>query len=214
MSVYVCVCFTLTVPSKDQDSSLVLSGELESGEKHLTCSLWPWRTLHSPDCHFHTYRGQQRERNQDSQITFSSSFQYPHKDSQIVAHVSLVKWKQQALHQRAILQTFLGELPASHSILIGPWHWPLMCLCTCYVISNLCPFLTTHTSIACHRLSSSGSRRSGAYPSWLVKSNFKLGPMCVCQIFTGGIHLKYQITIIIRKVFIRSYDMWHPPIIL
>lgn len=35
----VCVGFTLTVPSKDQDSSLVSAGELESREKHLTCSL-------------------------------------------------------------------------------------------------------------------------------------------------------------------------------
>ena len=45
--VRVCVCarvcggvsFTLTVPSKDQDSSLVSAGELESSEKLLTCSL-------------------------------------------------------------------------------------------------------------------------------------------------------------------------------
>lgn len=51
-----CVSFTLTVPSKDQDNSLVLAGELESSKKRLTCSLWPWNTLHSPDCHPHTYR--------------------------------------------------------------------------------------------------------------------------------------------------------------
>lgn len=31
--------FTLTVPSKDQDSSVVSEGELESSEKRLTCSL-------------------------------------------------------------------------------------------------------------------------------------------------------------------------------
>lgn len=51
------VDFTLTVPSKDQDSSLILEGELESRVKHLTCSLWPCSTLHSPDSHLHTYRG-------------------------------------------------------------------------------------------------------------------------------------------------------------
>lgn len=50
-----CVNFTLTVPSKDQDSSLMSEGELESSEKCLTCSLWPCSVLHSPNRHLHTY---------------------------------------------------------------------------------------------------------------------------------------------------------------
>lgn len=53
--------FTFTVPSKDQDSSLESFGELESREKHLTCSLWPCSTLHLPDCHSHNYGGQQQK---------------------------------------------------------------------------------------------------------------------------------------------------------
>lgn len=50
--------FTLTLPSNDQDSNLASGAESQRSKKRRTCSLWPCITVHSPDCHLHTCRGQ------------------------------------------------------------------------------------------------------------------------------------------------------------